>query len=605
MPGVDGVNIWQKPSWSSLVIEPLEADEDDTSSSRSTASQGLAYFPLNDTPIEIFIEIIDIVLALEEHELGQEIYGGPPRTDLHIRRLQELATVSKGWADVIKGTPSFWNFLHSKYPQDVIATVLRKSQAYPLTIMGEETADVAFVDTAISHFDRWSTVYLNLSESAHFTYLESNPAPLTLTALSIGCSPPASYGYYNLFGGSSSHLQYLQLSHFLIPPKSGLLSATLTTLKLLGVRGWTLSANGMLDVLACTPNLAEFEVRPYGDVVQDVDIKHIPTVVLPQLRRLTLSIMALHAALVIHTAIVAPMCTHLSIMAPESHSNELYTDPSPESPANIPDAWVTKIGAHYAEQLASGILVLDIRPKYLYWGAVSANDLGVFLIIYHQNDPGALLQWITRTWDRKWAQLPFVLRLGIRYQFKPSLTKALSSLPSLKAIKARCPPAEVLVWLRYLAVPQLSKDGKHRSWQCPALERIDIKVSSDTLDEVIRQLGKRYGLAASRNVPQRVPLRILKLQSIEDDDTYAMSRTKDIEMSVGDNCTVVFQDIDGDTMWESEGVDYVFESDASDSDRSSDYVFGDDSDSVSEAGQEFLEGSEDSGEDLDEDNQWF
>ncbi|KAG9007501.1 hypothetical protein FRB94_014356 [Tulasnella sp. JGI-2019a] len=181
----------------------------------------------------------------------------------YIQRLQELASVSSSWAQLIKDTPSFWANVSNKLSPYHLRQILSRSRSCLLDVEFVHMAPKGtplnvFIPLVSEHVCRWRSVEINEDSSdgviRTLRFVQAS-------ALETLCVTLCSDGPYDLLApvetilcGKTDRLRNVNLGRFCIPWDSGILRG-LISLKLgyFGKNGPMVDQ--LLNILSASPEL--------------------------------------------------------------------------------------------------------------------------------------------------------------------------------------------------------------------------------------------------------------------------------------------------------------------------------------------------------------
>ncbi|KAG9002513.1 hypothetical protein FRB90_011370 [Tulasnella sp. 427] len=167
----------------------------------------------------------------------QHCFETPFRSIEDIKEKYSHRLVSRGWKELIEGTPSLWSEISTEYPTAVIWDSLQWSRSHPLTVYvsyhdrhGGKQLEILLKHLQLlrMHSHRWVVleVYATNQSSDGFPSLVefvAEPAPklhrIEVLFPSVRDSPPPTI---NLAGGVAQHLKQMRLSELFVPWSSDL-----------------------------------------------------------------------------------------------------------------------------------------------------------------------------------------------------------------------------------------------------------------------------------------------------------------------------------------------------------------------------------------------
>ncbi|KAG8993413.1 hypothetical protein FRB94_010816 [Tulasnella sp. JGI-2019a] len=212
--------------------------------------------PIYQIPEEVLLKVISFVL---ERAVAKCYY---------FRDLHRLASVSFGWAALIKNSPSLWAVARSVYPAPAQSLALKKSKDSALEVVCKAAEVIRrnpdFIDRVAVHLQRWGSAVLFVHTIDLIAPLCASSAPL-LNDLTIRVNSDTSDRpgvVMDLFGGKAERLRHLALERCWIPWDSGILSG-LETLDLMNMKCQGPSLPHFISVLKSSPNLTTFRIQQF------------------------------------------------------------------------------------------------------------------------------------------------------------------------------------------------------------------------------------------------------------------------------------------------------------------------------------------------------
>ncbi|KAG9007500.1 hypothetical protein FRB94_014355 [Tulasnella sp. JGI-2019a] len=213
----------------------------------------------------------------------------------YMQRLQELASVSSSWAQLINDTPPFWVNVFNEFSPPQIRQALSRSKSSLLDVKFEHdawggTSDDLFASLISDHACRWRSVKIveGSPSSAVINTLRVAQAP----ALGTLCVAYSGYGRLSdtILCGKADRLRHVEFLRFCIPWDTEILRG-LVSLKLEELQEESPTADQLVDILSASPGLTTLHLGSLmaGDQKASVTSREAGSLELPVLRTLHVS----------------------------------------------------------------------------------------------------------------------------------------------------------------------------------------------------------------------------------------------------------------------------------------------------------------------------
>lgn len=266
-------------------------------------------------PVEIFGLILMASMSLDPAE--------------HMRRLMNLAAVSRHWREVVLSTPELWVIISDRMSVKELDWSIRRSGSLQLEVLYEDSSSrgvnpvqAKFDEVVMLHRPRWKSLTMKRFHP-HVTSSLKDETP-ALRHLRISFGPT-----HSIELGNGEHLRVVEVKHVGLPWESSRLTRLeILSLSFLG-KEHTPSLSQLISMLVSSPELEVLTLRDVDFDVNSVEsMSHdLYPIVCPRLAHITLFDIAYPAYEAILSRLRFPNCQSVTL-APGQTTRT--TSPSPE-----------------------------------------------------------------------------------------------------------------------------------------------------------------------------------------------------------------------------------------------------------------------------------
>ncbi|KAG8993675.1 hypothetical protein FRB94_010482 [Tulasnella sp. JGI-2019a] len=344
---------------------------------------------INELPLEVLVQI----LSITSKKRGSRRYW----KSLHL-----LAQVCRQWLVIIKGSPVLWTEVSEDQPKWAWTAALALSRTHPLHITLRfrcQPFDGALWGTVVQRIPHWEEAVITaIPPQEQLRKLESVPA-LRLRHFSLLLEQCIDAPVVlDLFSGQAPGLRSLKLENVALPSWDSCLLAGLQSLSLENIHHSRLSFRHLVSILHANPNIRDLRLV---DVFEVEDIRNqYATIILPELRKLTLALAPSATIGTLISTLEAPKCAIFEFTPSRSSSLSLestvlsFISPSFQQCLGFSTTAVIRYGAKKlylslrASQGGRSRFRFEFRPtnmdQVLDWvvdglNSIQASSLRVFL----------------------------------------------------------------------------------------------------------------------------------------------------------------------------------------------------------------------------------
>lgn len=427
--------------------------------------------PVNQLPMEVLLQIFSATL------------DDTRSTPFRIRALHALASVSKRWDTLVRGSPSLWTVASTDGPSWQVSTMLRRSRHTPLDVVirngayqGDKWRE-SVLDPILHQSDRWRSLTLGRSMNVDVKAVMSLPMP-KLVRLDIEDSRGMKESF-DLSAELLSRLQELRLRN--VNVQWDPLLRNLSALDLCSLAPPSrLSLTQISTILGASEFLESLSLGrgALADAVPDSSAGAL--LVLAHLTKLSLK--DLPVAHIAHLMI--------SIHAPKCRSLEIISSPDETGTVTTAEPLSERI-SHWIEPVRRILLSIEslVISVFGLSGIISDLSRPTSLNI---KDPyigeKSFLSWFDPLITSLSAALP--INLNIRNVLKSDILLNLGLLDAVTELHIVSSHVPAAAWTKHLGTP-MDVDGVTK-WPLPLLQILEFDNCNPDPVRLLNMIAKRY-----------------------------------------------------------------------------------------------------------------